>query len=99
MIGGVLGRLVAHRSQARCIGGVRHAPAGEVSAFDCIQFFKYHGLDVQAVGLGKIRQVFLGCGARLHANGLAFELLGVFDLALDGNHKALAVVIDHSGLA
>ena len=66
---------------------------------DGVELFKHHRLDCQAISFGVIGQIFLGRGARLDAHGLALELLGALDLALDRHHKALAVVVDHGGLA
>ena len=98
MIGRVLGFFVTHRSQARCVRGVGHAAACEVGAGGGLDLFKHHRLDAQVVGARKVRQVFLGGGAGLHANGLALELLGALDLALDWNHETLAVIVGDHGL-
>ena len=98
MIGRGFGFFVAHRSQARCVRGVGDAAAGEVSAGGGFNFFKHHRLDVEIVGAREVGQVFLCGGAGLHAHCLTFELLGALDLALDGDHEALAVVVSDRGL-
>ena len=97
VVGRVLGARPAHRHEARHVGGVDVAAAGEVGVGHLLELLDHHRLERHVVGAEVVGQVELGGGAGLHADGGAVELLGAFHVQLLRHHEALAVVVVHAG--
>ena len=83
--------LVADAGQARGIRRVGLATAAEQRLEGGLEAVEHHRLDVELVGAREVGQVLLVGGAGLHAHLGVLELLGLRDLVLLVDQKALAV--------
>ena len=93
--GGALAARVA--AEARGVGGVDVAAAGEEGGADLVDLLDHHRLEGHLVGAEVVGEVELGGGAGLHADRGAVQLLGALHAELLRHHEALAVVVVDAG--